>query len=842
MVKRILLALLVLVAFPALAAVETTTINFTVVTPSGATATSGTVLATLSTSGETPDGVSTAVVAARTSATIASNGAVALALVPNDAITPEGTYYTFSYNVKTPTLASWTERRSVATTPDPALISNTTLLTTVPGIVPPVSRIQDEATSLTRRPSLNMTGAGVTCVDNAANGRTDCTISGSGIPGGSSQNVQVNNSSAFGYAPGFVADTSTGNVTLKTLDGEGSVRAYDYTGDGAVDTVPSRISAHIQARAHAMIYSPLPELYLEGGVVDVWTDIAHNRGPLNLAQSSEFSQTVVDCVPAGCATLTQTLCTSGASSFGVGELFLVGNSRTHIVQSVSNGTGATCPSGTNNEVVFSPALQSDEGLTAGGTIKSLWRNSSHFSNTGIQLLGYKVGMAPLARDGKHGPDALANGAADYDSPLMDWEVVGTATVAGNNWNASSGTGAYDCVEGTLSSSCTYITGGGATDILRTPKYPRAIDVRPGERWVLSGVVTLQSGTFTVSLEADINRDGTMETYLPVTSATGDPSKTVPGWFWSTFTIPAGVHQVRVRFTRSTTGSMQVDGFSFRRAALLADDTDQTAPVSYLINDPGSRSIVVTGDSWAATNGGTALGDYLADGLTAALLARTGRDLSSQITVSGKSGITLSNLLSGNACTTTSGSGGALNCWYESIEQYKPLYVVVAIGTNDVFAGSPPTAAAFAANIQTLRGRIRSIGAIPIIIGVAPVGGTVGVGSQYDIAHNYYDAERKAVLDSGYGDGSISSGIEHESQTVVTSAPVLTAPKITGRIVVNGGGSTNSVPSWAAAGVSCSTACTNTGATSCADSVPLDGTNTPLGNCSSTTGLRLCECY
>jgi hypothetical protein len=56
-------------------------------------------------------------------------------------------------------------------------------------------------------------------------------------------------------------------------------------------------------------------------------------------------------------------------------------------------------------------------------------------------------------------------------------------------------------------------------------------------------------------------------------------------------------------------------------------------------------------------------------------------------------------------------------------------------------------------------------------------------------------------------------------------------------------STTSGPSaWAANTVTCATACGNIGAGNCADSVPLDGTNTALGNCTGTTGNRVCLCY
>lgn len=40
--------------------------------------------------------------------------------------------------------------------------------------------VADEGTSLTQRATLNLTGAGVSCVDNAGATRTDCTIAGGG--------------------------------------------------------------------------------------------------------------------------------------------------------------------------------------------------------------------------------------------------------------------------------------------------------------------------------------------------------------------------------------------------------------------------------------------------------------------------------------------------------------------------------------------------------------------------------------------------------------------------------------------------------------------------------------
>jgi hypothetical protein len=65
--------------------------------------------------------------------------------------------------------------------------------------------IQDEGTSLTQRNTLNFTGAGVSCVDNAGSTRTDCTIGGGGGIGGSG---------TLNYVAKFTAGTTIGNSLI----------------------------------------------------------------------------------------------------------------------------------------------------------------------------------------------------------------------------------------------------------------------------------------------------------------------------------------------------------------------------------------------------------------------------------------------------------------------------------------------------------------------------------------------------------------------------------------------------------------------------------------------------
>ncbi len=120
-------------------AVETTTVQGKVVLAGGAVATGGTISAVLSTSGSTDDlttGASWSVFG-RMAGTIDPNGNVTgLALVPNDAITPAGTYYTLTINVTSPTSlrGSVTKKCIVSTAPDPVDIGDLSCPGTPPGL------------------------------------------------------------------------------------------------------------------------------------------------------------------------------------------------------------------------------------------------------------------------------------------------------------------------------------------------------------------------------------------------------------------------------------------------------------------------------------------------------------------------------------------------------------------------------------------------------------------------------------------------------------------------------------------------------------------------------------
>lgn len=108
--------------------------------------------------------------------------------------------------------------------------------------------VKDDGALQTQRPILNLisgTGVNVSCVDNAGSTQTDCTLtSPGGVPGGSNQQIQINQLGAFGTAPGFTSDSSgnvlvpgtlgvTGQVNGTTASFTAGVTALSFTTTGA---------------------------------------------------------------------------------------------------------------------------------------------------------------------------------------------------------------------------------------------------------------------------------------------------------------------------------------------------------------------------------------------------------------------------------------------------------------------------------------------------------------------------------------------------------------------------------------------------------------------------------
>ena len=553
--------------------------------------------------------------------------------------------------------------------------------------------------------------------------------------------------SADWNADGTVEEAGTkfaGAIVAQRFIAERAAGAYDSDGTGSTISswtpTSTRLSNIAQSYAHAAMWGD-PESYLAPAVFDSYLDVflGHNIGTLTRNEST--STTIEKCWSSDCSQTWATICATdpgagtaadpdndGTEEFAVGDVIVLGSQqklRAHIITAINNGAGGSgcSASGTRNQWSVLPDVYSDEGHTAGVGVYNVWLNASHTTAEGGKWLGYALGSAPRLRDGLQGPNLLRNGNADQDSTVENW-TVSAGSIAGNGFSSTPGTSQWVCWEGGTS-SCIYNLSGGSGATMDSSDW---ISVTPGERYVLSGVF-LPLTSDQVSLLTDTNNDGTVEEATTVTIAwTAVLDFRWPRWFWHTFTIPEGAHRVRIRFKKGGANSEpQIDGFSFRKVTTWETD-DYTAKRSYLVNDPGLRTIVYTGDSWAAP---AAYGADIRTGLLAAFTDRFGRDLSSQVKATGVGGYYCKDVL---------------NYWYTLVEKYEPLYVIISCGVNDV-DGGVTTEANFIRYQREIAHRARMIGAIPIFLSVPPFGDTVGSSSKYEKAHTFRDAQRRAFLNN-----------------------------------------------------------------------------------------------
>jgi hypothetical protein len=108
-------------------------------------------------------------------------------------------------------------------------------------------------------------------------------------------------------------------------------------------------------------------------------------------------------------------------------------------------------------------------------------------------------------------------------------------------------------------------------------------------------------------------------------------------------------------------------------------------------------------------------------------------------------------------------------------------------------------------------------------------------------------EGNIVMAGGaYNTGHYVAGSTHlwqESAGILAVSNGIPGSAVAGsRVVTNARSATSGPAAWAANGVSCATACGNIGQTNCANAIALDGTNSPVGDCTKKSGHRLCECY
>lgn len=754
---RALALLLLCLGLPALAAIETTTITGTVYAPDGSVATGGSITCALTpTPGRASDGTNLQVVASRYVATISGSGTVSFTLVPNDVISPAGTVYACTYTITGPLRSTFTESWSVTTAPDPvsigaiARVGGPTL--TLPTITGAAGTLEVANGSSGLQPATGYIWSSTTGAINAP--APSSTLSQGSSTGNYTPTATHWSSIAAAYAhasqwgdPDYYLQPAVWNAAQDITHGNPLI-ADCNSGFGAGGITGGRCA---QSNTGATISQ-------------CWTNVC-------TVDAAGACVTTADTTLGGGADVDN----DGTIDFAVGDVVTFGNtgsnvvgaSRTYIISAIGDGTGSgtDCPvpggslhdnritlaSTVNQNNINGPDQDASGAVDPGIQLVRVWKNTTHYTNNGFYLMGQRLGYAPRSRDGNHGSNLLLNGECDTQAalPYQNWvqgppNSGGAVGLGSNGWNQTQPSAGpnYDCQEGSTSTGCFFLTGAASDYIESVQK----IAVTPGEKLILSGYWLVFNGSPSpfAALVDDRDADGT---WGENSDMRWTPSSTdvVNGAFsfkmepfWATFTIPEKVHEVKVRFSRSNSGSTHpsIDGLSLRRATTFLADTwteDVRSGTDFLLNDFGSRTtgVLITGDSWAA-------GTNIETGLEAALQTRWGRSVASQVVSSGVGGLT---------------TAGLLDSFATAIEAYDPLYVVVITGTNDLCpsldgngedcTGSPLALATWTAQMRILAQRIMSIGAIPIFVTQAPLGDNGG--SLMSSSHDYRDSLRRTLL-------------------------------------------------------------------------------------------------
>jgi hypothetical protein len=449
----------------------------------------------------------------------------------------------------------------------------------------------------------------------------------------------------------------------------------------------------------------------------------------------------------------------GRDDWPEGTVFYVGstntpgqNARTHVVTCVEAGTGIPSPASGNGCPVgtylltVSPPISGHEGLTVGQNLRQVWGQFGHPSPGGAYLLGYRLGYGSRLKDGKQGPNLLYNGSADASLEPLGWTKSG-GTLGGCPYQNVIDSGSVECWQGTGSTAGITWTSSGDNDTLMADP----VEVVPGRTYVLAGTLDVSLRGERIGLFDDREQSGvyTLHPDLQWDWGSGSELSMIQGRvlpFWRSWVVPPGVHSVRPGMAEARGGaSWSFDDWSLREVTTWLGD-DGSSPSVFLIDDPGTRNIVITGDSWADPR--LEYGAEIRAGLAQALYERYEVDSTSQIFVTGQGG-SLSDWILSNDSTNCNGS-----CWDARVATYHPLYLVVITGVNDANMNPPRSVDTVVANFQAIAAKCAYQGIIPIFVTPNPIGNTdrtttppgEGPGSKYERTHEYRDALRSTFLD------------------------------------------------------------------------------------------------
>jgi lysophospholipase L1-like esterase len=510
--------------------------------------------------------------------------------------------------------------------------------------------------------------------------------------------------------------------------------------------------------------STVPNEAVQPAFVDIWQDIFLGRPTMqsNGSFNDNVARQKLVCPGGSCSGQTGTICMSNYSgSFDplkVGDVFYIGRigvdgdpygnapaglrSKTHVIFAV-NGP---CASGTSYGVY--PFIDySVEPHNAGVEISPVWRHEYHPTDGAAYLIGYKLASDSRDTWGSHGPNLIRNGGfqADAAGKIDGWTTT-VGTLDAWSWDYGSTTSppslSSSCLsgEGTGVKDCAFVNGA-ATDVVQAAP----VDVRPGERYILSTLYMGELGCDAYGLADDRDGDGTFtlsaDMKLTVTESFAKTTTAgVPRWVSNVVTIPTGVTAVKFLFHTCSDKPLNWIDYVAMRKQSVATPTG----TDYLLADPGAKSIVLMGDSWLDPI--NPYGAYTKKGILDGFAARKISLSPDQVVVAGHGGDPTSEILAALP--------GVLRA-------HKPMYVILDGGINDIVrapAGTSKTAAlAVIENLKQMARLSMEAGAIPILLSMPPIAtiaesrtppawSRFGPTSSFFIAHEIREGLRKWVMD------------------------------------------------------------------------------------------------
>lgn len=546
------------------------------------------------------------------------------------------------------------------------------------------------------------------------------------------------------------------------------------------------------ARAHAAHYAD-PNHYTQPAVVDIWQDFFLGRPTMqtNPAYNDGTVEQTLVCPPGFCSGQTAAICigpfanncasTGSCGPLSVGDVFYLGKlgtdgavintpdgnvSRTHLIVA-ANGS---CPGGTSY-TVYPWIDYATEPHADGEPVSQAWRHEFHPSNGAAYLIGYKLGSDTRDKWGAQGHNLIVNPGfqegvnqavngwtittGSLDSLPYDIGINSMLPTPGGVCNSGEGVGYQTGITG---GDCVVTSAPQDAEVVQTDPIP----VVAGEQYILSGLISTGSTIAYYGLADDRDLDGvwTLSNDMKISLTESEVTtnmNVVPRWFSSAVTIPAGVEAVKFLY-HSASSSDWLDFVSMRKQTALVDSNVAT---NYLINDPGSRNIMLMGDSWLdAIN---PYGGYVKKGVIDSLNQRLGTCLGGansglrctlatqavdcpasscslttpigpgQVILAGHGGDTTAGILAalpgrlaGKSCTvdgaicSVDGDCGANG----PCVPIRPLYIVLDGGINDAIGGVAYTTTL--ANLKEMARLSVQAGAIPVILSPPPVAQIDGV--------------------------------------------------------------------------------------------------------------------